>query len=86
MFVYINGSDYGDVNASTLPGAACTASATMPDGSRMELGGRTADAQGTVAWSYPPRSPVPQGTGYHTITCRLGGQSATGSLPFEPGS
>jgi hypothetical protein len=85
MFVWIFGSDYGDVAASTLPGAACTASVTLPDGKRTELGARTANAQGTVAWSYPPRSPVPQGTGYHTVTCRLGGQTATGSVSFEPG-
>lgn len=86
MFVYIYGSEYGDVAASTLPGAACTATATMPDGRRMDLGRRTASDQGTVAWSYPPKSPVAPGLGYHTITCRLGGQSATGMLSFQPGS
>jgi hypothetical protein len=85
LFVYIFGSDYGDVAASTMPGAACSASVTMPDGKRTELGARTANEQGTVAWSYPPRSPAAQGSAYHTVTCRLGGQSATGDLNFEVG-
>ena len=85
MFVYIFGSDYGDTAASTMPGATCSASVTMPDGRRTELGGRTANDQGTVSWTYPPRSPAPLGMGYHTITCRLGGQSASGSLQFEVG-
>jgi hypothetical protein len=58
----------------------------MPDGKRTGLGGRIADAQGTVAWSYPQRSPVPPGAGYHTVICRFGGQSATASVSFEPGS
>jgi len=85
MFVYIFGSDYGDTAATTLPGASCTASVTMPDGKVIDLGTRTANEQGTVAWSYPPRSPAAQGLGYHTISCRLGGQTATGSLNFEVG-
>ena len=86
MFVYISGSDYGAVVASTLPGAACTASATMPDGRRMELGARSANDRGVVTWSYPPKSPVAPGVGYHTVTCRLAGRSATGSAAFQPGS
>ena len=86
MFVYISGSDYGGVAALTLAGAICTASVTMPDGKRTELGARTADQQGAVAWSYPPKSPVAPGAGYHTVTCRLSGQTATGSMSFQPGS
>jgi hypothetical protein len=79
------GSVYGDVAASTLPGAVCTASVTMPDGSRKDLGARTADAQGNVVWSHPPKSPAAQGNGVHTVTCRLGGQSASTDPNFEVG-
>ena len=68
MFVYIFGSDYGDTAASTLPGAVCTASVTMPDGRRTELGARTANEQGNVAWSYPISDPRAD---FETIFCSM---------------
>ena len=85
IFVYIFGSDYGDLAASTLPGAVCTASVTMPDGNKKDLGKQTADAQGKVVWSYPPKSPAAQGNGVHSVSCRLGSQSASSDVNFEVG-
>jgi hypothetical protein len=86
LSVYITRSDYGDVVATTTPGAACTASATMPDGRRVELGTQTANPQGTVAWGYPPKSPAPLGQGFHSISCSLGGLSGSSFAYFEIGA
>jgi hypothetical protein len=86
LSLYVTRSDYGDLAVTTVPGAVCGASATMPDGRRIELGTQTAGAQGTVAWSYPARSPAPLGQGFHTISCSQGGLSGSTFAYFEVGA
>ncbi|HEV2028112.1 MAG TPA: hypothetical protein VGS16_06215 [Candidatus Dormibacteraeota bacterium] len=75
-----------EVAATTLVGAACSANATMPDGRRIDLGGQTANQVGDVHWIYPPKSVIALGQGMHAVSCRLGAQSATSSVPFDVGS
>ena len=86
MFVYISTNQYGDVAAATLPSAACSASATLPDGSRIDLPGQNASDQGLVVWSYPAKSPAPIGQGFHTVSCRSGVLSASAFAYFDIGS
>jgi hypothetical protein len=86
MFVYISTNEYGDVAAATLPGSACSASATLPDGSRIDLPAQNANDQGLVVWSYPAKSPAPMGQGFHTVSCRSGALSASSFAYFDIGS
>ena len=74
-------SEYGELSATTWTGAACTASATMPDGRRMELGRQTASQQGSLSWSYAKSSSA-LGQGVHSLSCSLRGQTATNSAYF----
>jgi hypothetical protein len=86
LVVYVTRSEYGAVAASTMVGASCSASATMPDGRRIELGGQTANEQGIVAWSYPATSPAPVGQGVHMLTCSSRGLTASTFAYFEVGA
>lgn len=86
MFVYISTNEYGDVAAGTLPGASCSAFATLPDGSRIDLPTQNANAQGLVVWSYPAKSPAPLGQGYHTVSCRSSVGTASTFAYFDIGS
>ena len=86
MFVYISTNEYGDLAAATLPGSACSASATLPDGSRIDLPAQNANDQGLVVWSYPAKSPAPLGQAFHTVSCRSGALSVSTFAYFDIGS
>ncbi len=76
-------SKYGTVAARTRPGAQCVARVLMPGQDRASsLPVTTADASGVVAWTYPAPFTTTFGTGKHTISCALQGDSATNSSPF----
>jgi len=84
--VTITTSRYGLVAAATSPGATCTAQARLPSGrisSAQGLqGSRTADPSGSVAFSYGTQSSTTPGTGTHTVTCAIQGQTQAASAPF----
>lgn len=76
-------STYGAVTAMTRPGAQCVARILMPGEDRASsLQPTTADASGVVRWAYPAPFTTAFGTGKHTITCALQGETATNSAPF----
>lgn len=86
LTVTITTSTYGTIRATTMPGASCTAQARLPSGNVSQAQAlqetRTADAAGTVVWSYGTSSTTQKGTGTHTVTCRHGGQTSSASAPF----
>lgn len=87
LSVSITTSRYGSVAATTLPGASCSASARLPSGSISAAQGlaviKTADPSGGVAWSYGTTSRTTPGTGTHTVTCSMQGQTQAASAPFS---
>jgi len=86
LTVRITSSTYGHVAASTTAGATCTATATLPSGRTSTAAGlqvsMTAGANGVVAWDYRTTANTGKGTGTHTVSCQLNGQSASDSAPF----
>lgn len=82
----ITQSVYGSVSAITSPGASCTAKATLPSGRDSTAtglqGAQTAGSDGGVSWTYKTQSNTTKGTGTHTVTCQLNGQTASASAPF----
>jgi hypothetical protein len=86
LTVHITTSVYGHVAASTQPGATCSASATLPSGNTSTAAGlqvsKTAGGDGSVGWSYRTSGNTTRGTGTHTVTCQINGQSASDSAPF----
>ena len=83
----ITASQYGYVAASTAPGATCSATARLPSGRASTASGllvqQTAGPEGGVSWSYGTSSRTAPGTGTHTVTCTLGGQTRTATAPFS---
>lgn len=86
MFVNITASTYGNLSATTLPGASCTAQAKLPSGRISTAAGLqvtvTAGPDGAVSWSYRTVSTTTPGTGTHTVTCILNGATVGASAPF----
>lgn len=84
--VHITTSAYGQVAATTNAGASCTAQATLPSGATSTATGlqvpQTAGASGAVSWTYRTSGNTHKGSGTHTVTCSLSGQSASDSAPF----
>lgn len=84
--VTITVSVYGEVAASTLAGASCTARARLPSGNYSQAQGLqiavVADAGGAVSWSYGTSTSTHKGTGTHFVTCRLGGLTSSAAAPF----
>ena len=84
--VSITASRYGYVAAQTLPGATCSAQAKLPSGRTSTANGlqptKPAGGDGTVSWSYGTTSSTTPGTGTHTVTCTVKGQTASASAPF----
>ena len=84
--VTITISVYGEVAASTVAGASCTARARLPSGNYSQAKGLqiavVADAGGGVSWSYGTSTSTHKGTGTHLVTCRLGGLMASAAAPF----
>ncbi len=74
------------ITASTTAGAACRIRVTYPDGyvsrARALSTVETADASGTVSWSWHVGTRV-LGTARASVTCTLGSASATGSTTFQ---
>lgn len=86
LTVTITASRYGYVAAITAPGASCTAQAKLPSGRISTAAGLqvmvTAGSDGSVSWSYRTVSTTTPGTGTHTVTCTLAGQTVSASAPF----
>lgn len=86
LTVTITASTYGNVAATTLPGASCTAKAKLPSGRISGAVGLQATVvagnDGVVSWSYGTVSTTKPGTGTHTVTCVLAGKTVSASAAF----
>lgn len=86
LTVTITASTYGNVAATTLPGASCKAQAKLPSGRISTAAGLQATVvagnDGVVSWSYGTVSTTTKGTGTHTVTCVLAGKTVSASAPF----
>ncbi len=86
LAVTITVSNYGLVTATTASGASCTAKAKLPSGRISTAAGLqgtvVAGPDGAVSWSYGTVSTTTKGTGTHTVTCTLAGQTVSASAPF----
>lgn len=86
LTVKITASTYGNVAATTLPGASCKAKAKLPSGRISTAAGLSvvvvAGDDGGVSWSYRTVSSTKPGTGTHTVTCVLAGKTVSASAPF----
>ncbi len=86
LTVTITASTYGNVAATTLPGASCKAQARLPSGRISTAAGLQATVvagnDGVVSWSYGTVSTTTKGTGTHTVTCTLNGATASASAAF----
>jgi len=86
LTVTITASTYGNVAATTLPGASCKAQAKLPSGRISTAAGLQATVvagnDGVVSWSYGTVSTTTTGTGTHTVTCTLNSAAASASAPF----
>lgn len=75
--IQITQSQNGAIAATTKPGAACIAVATLPDNSLVNTPAlqvvKTADAVGKVSWSYPTQPG--SGTGVQAVECNFGAES-----------
>lgn len=89
LAVAITASQYGYVAASTRPGAVCSAQAKLPSGRISTASGLqaqlTAGSDGAVSWTYRTSTSTTPGTGTHTVSCTLGGATASASAPFSVG-
>jgi hypothetical protein len=65
--------DYGILSIATMPGATCTATAVLFNGTTVSglSGKRTADRNGNITWRYPQASTSARG-GQYTISCSAG--------------
>jgi hypothetical protein len=86
LTVTITASTYGNVAATTAPGASCTAQAKLPSGRISTAAGlqitAVAGPDGSVRWSYGTVSTTTKGTGTHTVTCTLAGKTVSASAAF----
>lgn len=86
LSVVITRSSWGAVAASTEPGATCAVRVRFPSGNYSTAAGVqgsvTAGADGAVSWTYNTTSNTLSGTGTNTVTCTLGGRSASASAAF----
>ena len=86
LFVTITSSTYGFVAATTLPGASCTAQAKLPSGRISTAAGLqptvVAGGDGGASWTYNTSSTTKAGTGTHTVTCTLNGNTVSASAAF----
>jgi hypothetical protein len=82
--VQITQSQNGTVAATTKPGAACIAWATLPDNTFVASNGlfvvKTADGLGKVSWSYPTQPG--NGTGNHFVECNSGAETHRASASY----
>ena len=87
LTVTIVTSAWGNLAATTLPGASCAARAKLPSGNYSAASGitatKTADATGAVSWIWTRTSSTTSGTGTYTVTCTLAGVSAAATSTFS---
>ena len=73
----ITQSQNGAISATTKPGAACVAVATLPDNTFVNAAAlqvvKTADATGKVSWTYPTQPG--SGTGAQLVECNFGAET-----------
>lgn len=73
----ITQSQNGAITATTKPGAACVAFATLPDNTFVNAAAlqvvKTADATGKVSWTYPTQPG--SGTGAQLVECNFGAET-----------
>lgn len=83
--VQITQSQNGTIAATTKPGAACVAWATLPDNTFVNAAGlqvvKTADAVGKVSWSYPAQPGG--GTGGQFVECNFGAETHRASAQYS---
>ena len=74
----------GAISATTKPGAACIAWATLPGGGFSQApslyGVNTANASGNVSWTYPPEPGG--GTGIQVVRCIVGAETHQASAQY----
>jgi hypothetical protein len=84
--IVITASQYGSLAATTSAGADCCARARLPSGNYSTAVGiripKLTDSNGAVSWTYTRVSSTTPGTGTHTVTCTLSGQTASASASF----
>jgi hypothetical protein len=83
--VTITRSSYGSVSAQTAPRATCTASARLPSGrdsTAQGLDTHSADAAGSITWTYRTVSNTNAGTGTYTVRCTSDGESKSVTASF----
>lgn len=87
LTVAVTSSDYGFLAISTTPGAACTAKATLSDGTAVaDLSSpRTAGSTGTASWTYFQR-PTKATGGVYAVTCQAAGRQASATASFGVGN
>ncbi len=77
------------VAARTTPGAVCSIAVVLPSGRvstvKALLQQKTADAAGVVAWTWTITSNTGRGTAGVSVTCTVGGRSATAAGTFTIG-
>ena len=85
--VYVIDTDYGFIDAQTLPGAICKARVILPNGD--DAGGlknpQVADAKNNLRWDYPT-PPTDVGTGIAIVSCTLNGRSGNSWASVDVGS
>jgi hypothetical protein len=76
----------GSMTAKTLPGATCAAKVTWPSGTVSAAAGLkptpSASSDGLVSWTWNVGSTTKPGTATASVTCRLGGSTASKSATF----
>jgi hypothetical protein len=85
--VFVTQVDYGIVSVATTPGATCTASAVLSNGS--PVAGlnqkRRADGAGRITWTYLQRPTTAHG-GQYTVSCSAGDLQASATASFDTGN
>lgn len=85
LSVRIVESQFGQIAATTVPGATCQALVGLPSGGRPHKVGEAliADADGVIRWSYSASAPGVHGIVSHTVTCSYAGSTAIARSEFE---
>jgi hypothetical protein len=87
LLVYVIGTDYGFIDAQSVPGATCNARVILPNGDDA-LGlqnPKVADANNNLRWDYPT-PPTDVGTGIAIVSCTLNGLSGSTWAYVDVGS
>jgi hypothetical protein len=73
LAIYVTQLEYGLLSISTMPGATCTVSGVLFDGTAVDglSGKRKTDREGKITWTYPKKPTNARG-GQYTISCAAG--------------